>query len=77
MRKLKNARAPNVVAATKAKAKSADAEALCSKAALGQAQLNLRYTTIVAPVDGVVGKRSVQVGENVGIGRPDGDRAAA
>ena len=67
---LKNAHAsPNVVAATKARAESADAQALRSKAALDQAQLNLTYTTIVAPVDGVVGKRSVQVGENVGVGQ--------
>jgi membrane fusion protein, multidrug efflux system len=67
---IKNARAtPNTVAATKARAESADAQALRSKTALDQAQLNLTYTTIVAPVDGVVGKRSVQVGENVGVGQ--------
>jgi membrane fusion protein, multidrug efflux system len=67
---LKNAHAtPNMVAATKAKAQSADAQAQRSKTALDQAQLNLGYTTIVAPVDGVVGKRSVQVGENVSVGQ--------
>src|SRR5271166_4827307 len=67
---LKNAHAtPNVVAATKAKAESADAQTLRYKAALDQAQLNLIYTTIVAPVDGVVGKRSVQVGDNIGVGQ--------
>jgi membrane fusion protein (multidrug efflux system) len=67
---LKNAHAtPNTVAATKARAESADAQALRYKAALDQAQLNLNYTTIAAPVDGVVGKRSVQVGENVGVGQ--------
>ena len=67
---LKNAHAsPNTVAATRAKAESAEAQALRYKAALDQAQLNLGYTTIVAPVDGVVGKRSVQVGENVGVGQ--------
>jgi membrane fusion protein (multidrug efflux system) len=67
---LRNARAtPNTVAATKARAESADAQALRSKTALEQAQLNLGYTTIVAPVDGVVGKRSVQVGQNVGVGQ--------
>jgi membrane fusion protein (multidrug efflux system) len=67
---LKNAQAsPNVVAATKAKADSAQAQALRYKAALDQAQLNLGYSSIVAPVDGVVGKRSVQVGQNVGIGQ--------
>lgn len=67
---IKNARAtPNVVAATKARAESADAQVLRYKAALDQAQLNLGYTSIVAPVDGVVGKRSAQVGDNVGIGQ--------
>ncbi|MGC2111662.1 MAG: HlyD family secretion protein [Candidatus Korobacteraceae bacterium] len=67
---LKNAQAtPNTVAATKAKSESADAQAQRYKAALDQAQLNLSYTTIVAPVDGVVGKRSVQVGSNVAVGQ--------
>src|SRR5271165_203765 len=67
---LKNAHAsPNTVAATKAKAESADAQAQRSRTALDQAQLNLGYTTIVAPVDGIVGKRSVQVGENVSVGQ--------
>ncbi|HUI84120.1 MAG TPA: HlyD family secretion protein [Candidatus Binatia bacterium] len=67
---LRNAQAtPNTVAATKSKAASADAQALRYKAALDQAQLNLSYTTIAAPVDGVVGKRSVQVGSNVAVGQ--------
>ncbi len=67
---LKNAHAsPNTVAATKAKAESAEAQALRYKTALDQAQLNLGYTTILAPVDGVVGKRSVQIGQNVGVGQ--------
>jgi membrane fusion protein (multidrug efflux system) len=42
---------------------------LRAKAALDQAQLNLGYTTIVAPVDGIVGKRSVDPGQNVSIGQ--------
>jgi membrane fusion protein, multidrug efflux system len=67
---LRNAQiSPKAVAATQAKAQAADAQAQRSKAALDQAQLNLSYTTIVAPVDGVVGKRSVQVGSNVAIGQ--------
>ena len=67
---VKNAQAtPNTVAATKAKAESAEAQALRYKAALDQAHLNLTYTTIVAPVDGVVGKRSVNVGDNIAIGQ--------
>jgi membrane fusion protein (multidrug efflux system) len=60
---------PKQVAATQARAKSADAQVLRYKSALDQAQLNLGYTTIVAPVDGVVGKRSVQVGQNVSPGQ--------
>jgi len=60
---------PKQVQATEARAQSADAQVLRYKAALDQAQLNLGYTTIVAPVDGIVGKRSVQVGQNVSPGQ--------
>lgn len=35
-----------------------------------QAQLNLSYTTIVAPVDGVVGNRALRVGQYVQAGTP-------
>jgi membrane fusion protein (multidrug efflux system) len=67
---LKNAQVtPKQVEVTKAKAEAAAAQALRSKSALDQAQLNLGYTTIVAPVDGVVGKRSVDVGQNVSPGQ--------
>jgi membrane fusion protein (multidrug efflux system) len=38
-------------------------------AELQQAQLNLQYTTIVAPVAGIVGRRSVQPGQNVSAGQ--------
>lgn len=63
---LRNAQVtPKQVDAIKAKAQSADAQAERSKAALDQAQLNLQYTTILSPVDGTIGKRSVQVGSNV------------
>jgi len=60
---------PKQVAATEAKAKSANAQAERYKSALDQAQLNLQYTTIKAPVDGIVGRRSVQVGQNVQTGQ--------
>src|SRR3974390_810809 len=60
---------PKQVEAIRARATAAEAQAQRSKAALDQAQLNLGYTTIVAPVDGLVGKRSVQVGQNVGPGQ--------
>ncbi len=38
------------------------------RAQLEQAQLDLGYTTIAAPISGVVGQRSVQVGDYVGPG---------
>ncbi len=60
---------PKQVEAIRARATAAEALTQRSKSALEQAQLNLGYTTIVAPVDGVVGKRSVQVGQNVGPGQ--------
>src|SRR5215472_5238146 len=60
---------PKQVEAIRARAASALAQQQRSKAALDQAQLNLSYTTIVAPVDGIVGKRSVQVGQNVAPGQ--------
>ncbi|HUA33661.1 MAG TPA: HlyD family secretion protein [Candidatus Binataceae bacterium] len=41
------------------------AGAAAAKATLDQALLNLSYTKIVAPVDGIVGKRSVEVGQHV------------
>ncbi len=67
---IRNARiTPKQVEATQAKAKSATSQVERYKAALDQAQLNLQYTTISAPVDGVVGRRSVQVGQNVQAGQ--------
>jgi membrane fusion protein (multidrug efflux system) len=56
---------PQQVVATRSRAQSAEAIVEEKKAALDQAQLNLQYTTIVAPVNGVVTNRSVEVGQNV------------
>jgi membrane fusion protein (multidrug efflux system) len=41
-----------------------------AQAALDQAKLNLSYTEIRAPIDGMVGQRSVRVGAFVGAGTP-------
>jgi len=57
--------APQQVAATRSRAQSALANAERKKAELEQAQLNLQYTTIVAPVTGIVSGRTVEVGQNV------------
>ena len=55
---------PQQVAATQARARAAIATVQQKKAALDQAQLDLEYCTVVAPVTGVVNKR-VEVGMNV------------
>lgn len=49
---------------------NAEAEVLKARAALDAARLNLSYTRIVAPVAGVVGRRSVRVGNYVEVGTP-------
>jgi membrane fusion protein (multidrug efflux system) len=57
--------APKQMTAMRARAASAEAEVQRKKADLDQAQLNLQYTKIVAPVAGVVSDRTVEVGQNV------------
>ncbi len=56
---------PQQISVQRSRAEAAEAESQRAEAAFEQAQLNLQYTTIVAPVDGVVGQRSVQPGQNV------------
>jgi membrane fusion protein (multidrug efflux system) len=46
----------------------AEAQRARSRAAAHQAELNLSYTTIVAPVDGTVGARALRVGQYVQAG---------
>src|ERR1700687_2988821 len=61
--------APKQMQITRAKATSAVAEAQRKKADLDQAALNLQYTKIVAPVNGIVSDRTVEVGQNVAPGQ--------
>jgi len=60
---------PQQVATIQSRAQSALAQADLKKAALEQAELNLQYTVIAAPVNGVVTNRTVEVGQNVSIGQ--------
>ena len=60
---------PQQVAVMRARARSADAIVQQKRAALQQAQLNLQYCTVVAPVSGVV-KKNVEVGMNAQVGQP-------
>jgi membrane fusion protein (multidrug efflux system) len=75
--KLANARAqlqyaetrPQQISVQRSRARAAEAETERATATFVQAQLNLEYTTIVAPVSGIVGQRSVQPGQNVSPGQ--------
>jgi membrane fusion protein (multidrug efflux system) len=61
--------APQQVSMTRAKADAADAQARERKAQLDQAELNLSYAVVRSPVTGIIGKKTVEVGQNVGIGQ--------
>jgi membrane fusion protein, multidrug efflux system len=61
--------APQQVAISQARAKTSGAYVRQKRAAVDQARLNLSYCTIVAPVSGIVEKKSVEVGSNVSPGQ--------
>jgi len=61
--------APKQMQVSKARAQSALADVQRMKANLDQAALNLQYTKVVAPVNGVVSNRTVEVGQNVAPGQ--------
>jgi len=61
---------PEQVRVTKARASAASAEVQRYRAALVQAELNLQYTRIVAPVSGILSKRNVEPGQVVQPGQP-------
>jgi membrane fusion protein, multidrug efflux system len=61
--------APKQVAISEARAKSAAAQVAQKKALVEQAKLNLTYCTIVAPVAGIVGKKTVELGQNISPGQ--------
>jgi len=59
---------PRQVSVSVARSQSATAQADKARAAMEQAKLNLSYTKIYSPVDGIIGKRSAQPGHNVQAG---------
>jgi membrane fusion protein, multidrug efflux system len=61
--------APQHVSLIRAQADAADAQVEQRRAQLAQAQLNFSYTIIRSPVTGIIGKKSVEVGQNVSIGQ--------
>jgi membrane fusion protein (multidrug efflux system) len=64
-----NRNAPRQVAISQANVRSRVAMADAAKAKVDQAVLNLSYTKVTAPVDGIVSKRSVEVGSRVQSGQ--------
>ena len=60
---------PQQVAAQSAHAKQAEAQVKQAQAQLDQARLNLSYTKIVAPVAGIITRKSVEVNQNVSVGQ--------
>ncbi len=61
--------APQQVAVSQARAKAASAQVEEKRAALDQARLNLSYCNIVAPFSGIIGKKTVEVGNNISPGQ--------
>ncbi|MCU1238115.1 MAG: secretion protein HlyD family protein [Candidatus Solibacter sp.] len=61
--------APQQVAATESRVKSAQAQVAQRRALLEQAKLNLIYCTVAAPVSGLVGKKTVELGHNISPGQ--------
>ncbi len=60
---------PAQVKVTESRARSAEAKVAEEQALVEQAELNLQYTTIVAPVSGVIGKKNVEAGNNISAGQ--------
>ncbi len=67
---LRNAQTgPKQVDIQRSRADQAEAQYLQAKAQQEQAELNLTYTKIYAPYTGIVSKKSVEVGQNIGVGQ--------
>lgn len=54
---------PEQVKVTQARAAAADARVMQARAGVKQAETNLEYTTVKAPVNGIVSKKTVEVGQ--------------
>ncbi len=55
--------------AQNARAKQAEAQVEQAQAQLDQAKLNLSYCKIVAPADGIITRKSVEIDQNVSAGQ--------
>ena len=67
---LRNAQtAPDQIASAELNVKRANGELIRSRAALHDAELNLSYTEMTAPIGGIVGRKSLEVGQRVSAGQ--------
>jgi membrane fusion protein, multidrug efflux system len=62
--------APQQMAISRSNALISSARVQLAQALLTQAELNLEYTQVKAPIDGVVSQRKVELGQYVQIGQP-------
>ena len=62
--------APQQLQVTQARASAAEARVQQAQAALAQAELNLEHTSVRAPADGVVSRKTVEPGQVVQPGQP-------
>ena len=60
---------PQQVTITESQVAVAQAKVAQRQADLDQALLNLQYTTVLAPIDGVIGKKNINPGQNVAVGQ--------
>jgi membrane fusion protein, multidrug efflux system len=61
--------APQEIENQRARASSSQANAQAELTNVQQAQLNQQYTIITSPIDGVIGRRSVEVGQQIQAGQ--------
>jgi membrane fusion protein (multidrug efflux system) len=61
---------PEEIAVSRAQSGSAEAKAELNRTSVEQAELNRQYTRIMAPVGGVVSRKTVEVGQVIQPGQP-------
>ncbi|MGH9534698.1 MAG: biotin/lipoyl-binding protein [Terriglobales bacterium] len=61
---------PQQVRISRSRASQAQAQVALREAAVAQAELNLKWTTVRAPVSGLIGDRHVEVGQAIAPGQP-------
>jgi membrane fusion protein, multidrug efflux system len=62
--------APQQVTASRARAAAAEAKVRQNQAMVKQAELNLEYATVKAPIKGIVSRKSVEMGQVIQAGQP-------